>query len=56
MKLRNSALVVVDVQKGFVTDETRHVLPAVVELVKRWQARGRQSCLFALFQLSGVGV
>jgi len=32
----NAALVVVDVQNGFVNDESRHVVPRIVELVKRW--------------------
>jgi nicotinamidase-related amidase len=30
------ALVVVDVQNGFVTDSSRAVVPAVVDLVRRW--------------------
>jgi nicotinamidase-related amidase len=32
----HSALVVVDVQNGFVNDESRHVVPRIVELVRRW--------------------
>ena len=30
------ALVVVDVQNGFVNDESRHVVPRIVELVRSW--------------------
>lgn len=40
MKVSNSTLVIVDVQNGFVTDETRHVIPAIVELAKRWHEMG----------------
>ena len=35
------ALVVVDVQNGFVTEHSAHVVPVIVDLVKRWQAAGR---------------
>ncbi|KAB2339337.1 isochorismatase family cysteine hydrolase [Actinomadura rudentiformis] len=31
-----SALVVVDVQRGFLRDCSRHVLPVIVDLVRRW--------------------
>lgn len=41
MDLSNSVLVVVDMQNGFVNDRSRHVVPAVVELVQRWQETGR---------------
>ena len=36
-----SALVVVDVQNGFVTEHSRHVVPLIVDLVKRWKAAER---------------
>jgi nicotinamidase-related amidase len=36
MERGRGALVVVDVQNGFVTDSSRAVVPAVVELVRRW--------------------
>lgn len=32
-----AALVVVDVQNGFVNDESRHVVPRIVELVRGWR-------------------
>ncbi|GAB3108713.1 cysteine hydrolase [Streptomyces calidiresistens] len=35
-----SALVVVDVQNGFVNEHSRHVVPVVVELVREWSAVG----------------
>lgn len=37
----NAALIVVDVQNGFVTEHSAHVVPVIVELVKRWQKAGR---------------
>ncbi len=33
----NSALVVVDVQNGFVNEETSHVVPKIVDLVRAWR-------------------
>lgn len=33
----STALVVVDVQKGFVNDESRHVVARIVELVRGWR-------------------
>ena len=36
----SAVLVVVDVQNGFVREESRHVIPVIVELVERWQAAG----------------
>lgn len=41
MNRSKSALVVVDVQNGFITDHSRHVVPVIVELVERWKASGR---------------
>jgi len=32
---------VVDVQNGFVTDNSRHVVPVIADLVERWTAAGR---------------
>lgn len=37
----NAALIVVDVQNGFVTEHSAHVVPVIVDLVKRWQEAGR---------------
>jgi nicotinamidase-related amidase len=36
----NAAIVVVDVQNGFVTEHSKSVVPAIVDLVSRWQAGG----------------
>jgi len=35
-----TVLVVVDVQNGLVGSRSRHVVPVIVDLVRRWQARG----------------
>lgn len=37
----NPVLVVVDVQNGFVTEHSRHVVPVIEQLVREWQERGR---------------
>lgn len=36
MQIEKSVLAVIDVQNGFLTDETRHILPAVIDLVDQW--------------------
>lgn len=41
MDLDRTALVVVDVQNGFVTDNSRPVVPIIADLVARWTAAGR---------------
>ncbi|HEY4004917.1 MAG TPA: isochorismatase family cysteine hydrolase [Pseudonocardia sp.] len=53
MKLDSSALLVVDVQNGFVTDETRHVVPSIVELVKRWHTIGGRTIYSRYFNYEG---
>ncbi|MGH3430301.1 MAG: cysteine hydrolase family protein [Mycobacteriales bacterium] len=40
MKLSQTALVVIDVQNGFVRSGSRHVVPAITNLVSRWGAAG----------------
>ncbi len=40
MEPDKTVLVVVDVQNGFVGSRSRHVVPVIVDLVHRWQARG----------------
>ncbi|MFC7382816.1 cysteine hydrolase family protein [Sphaerisporangium rhizosphaerae] len=37
---RSAVLAVVDVQNGFVREESAHVVPVIADLVKRWQAVG----------------
>lgn len=41
VKRSAAALVVVDVQNGFLNSHSRNVLPQVVRLVERWRATGR---------------
>lgn len=40
MSENSAVLVVVDVQNGFVREESRYVVPLIVDLVNRWQAAG----------------
>ena len=37
----NPVLVVVDVQNGFVTEHSKHVVPVIAELVREWLDAGR---------------
>ncbi|GAA3738670.1 cysteine hydrolase [Plantactinospora mayteni] len=41
MNVERAALVVIDMQNGFVNERSEHVVPKVVDLVQRWQAAGR---------------
>ncbi|MFD4371078.1 isochorismatase family cysteine hydrolase [Streptomyces sp. NPDC058486] len=41
MDISRAALVVIDVQNGFVNHHSRHAVPAVADLVGRWSAAGR---------------
>ncbi|WP_098958112.1 isochorismatase family cysteine hydrolase [Pseudonocardia sp. N23] len=41
MKAVNPVLVVVDVQNGFITDESKHVVPVIEQLVHDWLDKGR---------------
>lgn len=40
MNLSTSALIVVDVQNGFVRDRSRHVVPVIVRLIEEWKDVG----------------
>lgn len=40
MTSRRPALIVIDMQNGFITDHSRPVIPKVVDLVERWEAKG----------------
>ncbi|MGH3996055.1 MAG: cysteine hydrolase family protein, partial [Pseudonocardiaceae bacterium] len=40
MKPSDSVLIVVDVQNGFVSSRSAHIVPAVADLVERWSAAG----------------
>ncbi|MCE0446790.1 isochorismatase family protein [Streptomyces tricolor] len=41
---RSTALLVIDVQQGFVNQHSRGIIPAVVRLVEGWQAAGAPWC------------
>ena len=40
LDLASSVLVVIDMQNGFVREKSAHVVPVVVDLVRRWQEAG----------------
>ena len=40
MRLEQTALIVVDVQNGFVRTRSRHVVPAIVSLLAQWSSAG----------------
>lgn len=40
MSNESAVLVVVDVQNGFVREESKHVVPVIADLVSRWQEAG----------------
>ena len=44
---------IVDVQNGFLTEQTRHVLPAIVELVDQWQKADGKSIYTRYFNYPG---
>lgn len=41
----NPVLVVVDVQNGFVSDGSAHIVPVILDLVKRWEQTGNHILL-----------
>ncbi|MGC5286933.1 hypothetical protein [Micromonospora sp. DT231] len=41
MSKTRAALIVIDMQNGFLNDRSRGVIPKVVELVEHWEAIGR---------------
>jgi nicotinamidase-related amidase len=49
----NAVLVVVDVQKGFVCDASRHVVPVIADLVDRWQDAGHDVVFTRYFNFPG---
>lgn len=40
MNLERSALIVIDMQNGFVNDKSRHVVPVIAEVVEKWKSLG----------------
>lgn len=53
MDLRTAALFIVDVQNGFVTDDTRHVVPAIRNLAARWDEAGGTTIYSRYFNYPG---
>lgn len=49
MTQNRSVLVVTDMQEGFVRAQSAHIVPVVVDLVRRWQANGGE-VLFTRYQ------
>ncbi|MEE3917940.1 isochorismatase family protein [Micromonospora sp. BRA006-A] len=41
MSGKRAALIVIDMQNGFINDRSRHVIPRVVDLVEQWEATGK---------------
>jgi len=46
-------LVVTDMQNGFVREQSEHVVPIVVDLVRRWQAAGGETLFTRYFNYPG---
>ncbi len=46
-------LVIVDVQNGFVREQSAHVVPLIVDLVARWQAEGGDTVFTQYFNYPG---
>ncbi len=53
MDIGNAALVVIDMQNGFVNHHSRHAVPAVADLVTRWSAMGRPMIFTRYFNHPG---
>jgi nicotinamidase-related amidase len=53
MRIDTAVLLVVDVQNGFVTEEIRHILPVIIELVDRWQRLGGTTVYSRYFNYPG---
>ncbi|MEV4376960.1 cysteine hydrolase [Streptosporangium sp. NPDC049644] len=49
----SAVLIVVDVQNGFVREESAHVVPVIVDLVDRWQAAGGDVVFTRYFNYAG---
>ncbi|MFI9588402.1 cysteine hydrolase [Streptomyces sp. NPDC052236] len=53
MDIGNAALVVIDLQHGFVNHRSRQAVPAVSDLVARWSAAGRPVVFTRYFNYPG---
>lgn len=48
-----AALIVIDVQNGFVTEDSKHVVPVIRDLVDQWQAAGGDTVFTRYFNYPG---
>lgn len=53
MEIDKSVLMVVDVQNGFLTENTQHVLPVIVKLVDQWQKANGSTVYSRYFNYPG---
>ncbi|MGH3567502.1 MAG: cysteine hydrolase family protein [Pseudonocardia sp.] len=53
MKLETSVLLIVDVQNGFITSDTEHVITGIVELADKWQSQGGHVLFSRYFNYAG---
>lgn len=51
--LQASVLLIVDVQNGFVTGDTQHVVPAIINLAQRWNQAGGSTVFSRYFNYPG---
>lgn len=51
--IEHAALIVVDVQNGFVNQHSEHVLPTITDLAHRWAAAGRPIVLTRYWNYTG---
>lgn len=49
MDVKKSLLLVVDVQNGFINDETKHVVKPIKQLVTKWQQQKRGPIVYSRF-------
>jgi nicotinamidase-related amidase len=53
MKLDTAVLLIVDVQNGFITDDTEHVVTGIAELAGKWQSEGGKTLFSRYFNYTG---
>ena len=51
--LQSSVLLIVDVQNGFVTEDTQHVVPAIINLAQEWSRAGGYTVYSRYFNYPG---
>lgn len=53
MNLETAVLLIVDVQNGFITNDTEHVVTGIAELAGRWQSEGGRVLFSRYFNYTG---